>query len=105
MKLVNEYKKIRDDYYSWAISIAGDKKELENIKNVSYHLHETFPNKIMVSSNSSNNFSRETSGWGEFLVKADVKLKNGEVKHGDLWINLGFRNTKSYKKKYKGEIK
>jgi transcription initiation factor IIF auxiliary subunit len=105
MKLVNTYKKIRDDYFSWVISIAGEKKELENIKNVTYYLHKTFPNQMMVSSNSSNNFSRETAGWGEFLIKADVKLKNGDVKHGKLWLDLGFRHTKDRKEKFKGEIK
>jgi transcription initiation factor IIF auxiliary subunit len=105
MKLKNKYKKIGDEYYSWEVLIIGKQRELDNIKNVKYNLHETFPNQMMVSSNASNNFSRKASGWGEFLIRADIEMKNGDVKHGELWLDLGFPHTKDRKKQFKGDIK
>ena len=105
MKLKNKYKKIGDEYYSWEVLLDGTQNELNNIKNVTYKLHESFPNQMMVSSNASNKFLRKTSGWGEFLIRADIEMKNGKTKHGELWLDLGFPNTKKHKKKYKGEIK
>ena len=104
MKVANTYKKLRDNWYSWTVSIQGTDEELRKIKYVTYLLHETFPNRRMVSTNAANNFARTNEGWGEFLLRAEVRMKNREIKHAELWLNLGFEHTKDRKKKYAGDF-
>lgn len=102
MKLVNSYKKIRQDWYSWVVSIEGTSEELDEIKYVTYFLHETFSNPRIVSKNKTNNFSRKLYGWGEFEIKAVATLNNGDTKISTIWLDLGFNNTKDEKEKFDG---
>lgn len=104
MKLVNTYKKLEGDWYSWKILIKGTDEELSQISHVTYQLHETFPNPRIVSTNAENNFEREAVGWGEFLVRAEVATKSGETKHAELWLNLGFEHTKDEKETFTGNV-
>lgn len=104
MKLVNTYKKLKGDWYSWEVSIKGTDEELGQINHVTYQLHETFPNARLVSTNAANNFERKTVGWGEFLVRAEIATKSGETKHAKLWLDLGFEHTKDRKEIYTGNV-
>ena len=105
MKVTNTYKKIRENWYNWTVSINGTLEELERIKRVTYILHKSFPNRRIVSTNASKNFSRTTSGWGEFLIKAEAVMRSGELKSAELWLDLGFDHTKEEKKEYTGDFK
>jgi len=102
LKLVNTYEKIRDDWYSWTVKIAGTRIELNQIKYVTYILHESFPNRRIVSSNSNNNYARTLEGWGEFLLQAEAQLKNGKKKFALLWVDLGSEFTLDEKNLYNG---
>ncbi len=104
MKVINTYKKIRDDYYSWTVSIEGPDAELNQIKYITYLLHETFPNRRRVSKDSENKFARKFTGWGEFLLRVEAVMKSGEIKHAELWLDLGFDQTEDRKKKYTGDF-
>ncbi len=105
MKVVNTYKKLRDNWYSWTVSIEGTPQELKEIKYVTYLLHESFPNRRIVSTSAANNFARTIQGWGEFLIRAEVTMKSGEVKHAELWLDIGFEHTRERKKNYTGDLK
>jgi transcription initiation factor IIF auxiliary subunit len=87
------------------VSIQGTDEELGQIKNVTYLLHESFPSRRIVSKSASNNFARTLNGWGEFLLRAEAVMKSGEVKHTDLWLDLGFEHTKERKLKDTGDFK
>lgn len=104
MRAVNTYKKIRDDWYSWTVYIQGTDEELNQIKYVTYLLHESFPNRRIVSKDLANNFARKISGWGEFLLRAEAMMKNGEKKHAELWLDLDFDHTKDRKQQYTGDF-
>jgi transcription initiation factor IIF auxiliary subunit len=105
MKVVNTYKKLGRDQYSWTVSIKGTDEELAQIKYVTYLLHETFSTPRIVGTRESRKFARTLTGWGEFLLKAEATMKNGDVKHAKLWLDLGFKHTKNEKKKYTGKFK
>lgn len=105
MRLVNTYEKLRDNWYSWTVSIQGTNQELNQIKYVTYLLHETFPNRRIVSTNAKDNFARTIQGWGEFLLRAEAVMKNGETKHAELWLDLGFDHTRDRKSTYTGVFK
>ena len=104
MKLVNTYKNLEGDWYSWTVSIEGTSEELSQVKHVTYQLHETFPNPRLVSTDAANNFARTATGWGEFLVRAEAVMKSGEKKHAKLWLDLGFEHTRNEKEIYTGEF-
>jgi transcription initiation factor IIF auxiliary subunit len=104
MRAVNKYTKIRDDWYSWTVYIQGTDEELNQIKYVTYLLHESFPNRRIVSKDLANNFARKTSGWGEFLLRAEAMMKSEETKHAELWLDLGFDHTKDRKQQYTGDF-
>ena len=104
MRAVNTYNKIRDDWYSWTVYIQGADEELSQIKYITYLLHESFPNRRLVSKDLANNFARKTSGWGEFLLRVEAMMKNGEKKHAELWLDLGFDHTQDKKQQYTGDF-
>jgi len=104
MKVVNSYKKLRDDWYSWTVSIEGTDQELDQVKYVTYFLHETFANSRMVGKRASSNFARTLEGWGEFLLRAEAVMESGEKKHAELWLDLGFEHTAESKQQYTGDF-
>jgi transcription initiation factor IIF auxiliary subunit len=105
MKLVNTYEKMREDWYSWTISLQGSDDELSQIRYVTYLLHESFANRRIVSKDALNNFARTLNGWGEFLLQAEVIMKSGEKKTAELWLDLGFDHTKHEKERHTGVFK
>lgn len=104
MKLSNTYQKLRENWFSWTLSIQGTDDELDEIKYVTYLLHETFPNRRLVSTDRQNNFAETVEGWGEFLLFADVVLKSGETKHAELWLDLGLAKTIEQKQRHTGSF-
>ncbi len=104
MKLENDYRKLRENWYSWTVKIEGSVSELNNIEQVTYILHETFPNNRLVSKDSTNQFAMTFQGWGEFLIKAEIILKDKTRNFAELWLNLGFPSTKDEKATFTGEI-
>ena len=105
MKVVNTYQQLRDNWYSWTVSVRGTDYELSQIKLVTYLLHESFSSRRMVGTDASNNFARTNQGWGEFLLRAEATMKSGEIKHAELWLDLGFKPAGDEKQKYNGEFK
>ncbi len=67
-------------YWKWSIWIEGTKQELGSIAKVVYHLHPTYKKPIVERTNSRTKFRLNSSGWGTFVVKADLHLKDGSVR-------------------------
>jgi transcription initiation factor IIF auxiliary subunit len=73
-----------DDWWDWSVWITGTPTEMENVQEVVWQLHPSFNPSSVRKSDRSNAFRLNTSGWGTFMVKADLKLRNGttqELKH------------------------
>lgn len=104
MKLTNKYELLHDGWFDWTVYIDGTDDELNKINQVTYILHKSFSERRIVSTNQSNNFARTNKGWGEFLLKAEVILKNGNKMEAELWLDLGADNTMAEKSKYNGEF-
>ncbi|MHA2029740.1 MAG: pYEATS domain-containing protein [Candidatus Hodarchaeales archaeon] len=104
MRLSNVYRQLRDNWYSWTISIQGTDKEIGKIDQVTYILHKSFPNNRLVSKDPTNQFAMTFQGWGEFLVKAEILMKDKTKNFGELWLNLGFPKTANKKRDFPGII-
>jgi transcription initiation factor IIF auxiliary subunit len=68
-----------DDRWKWAVWIEGTNTDLDEIKEVTYKLHPTFPNPLRTVSDRSTKFMLESSGWGTFTIHVKVLLKGGSV--------------------------
>jgi transcription initiation factor IIF auxiliary subunit len=68
-----------DDWWSWAVWIEGQEKDLATVDRVEYTLHPTFRDPVRVIKTRHNGFKLKTGGWGVFPIFARVCKKNGTV--------------------------
>lgn len=79
LRLKNDWKYIGDDRWDWDVYLASDDPtELDNVEDVKYVLHPTFPNPIRVVTNRQEGFRLKTNGWGTFSITAFVRFKDGD---------------------------
>lgn len=77
---------IKRNLFEWKIYIDAE-NVLPTIDSVVYTLHPTFRNPV-VTGNPLDRFSYQARGWGEFLVRARVKYKDGHVQQLTHWLEL-----------------
>jgi transcription initiation factor IIF auxiliary subunit len=85
-----DYSDHETDWFYWTIIIETDPEEfLQYIKSVRYHLHPTFPQKEITISDRHTNFKLESRGWGEFIIKLDIILKDNKKATVTHYLALG----------------
>lgn len=91
IKIVNDYRlSQRPGYYDWKVYLDNKKEVTNKIQSVTYTLHPTFRNPIReIANDPTGQFALKSNGWGEFEIKADIKLTNGKVLTKYHWLNLG----------------
>ena len=67
-----------NDYWRWWAWIDGDEPELDNIVEVTWLLHPSFSQSRRVTKERGTKFRLETSGWGTFLLRAELALRDGD---------------------------
>ena len=67
-----------NDYWRWWAWIDGEDPELDNIAEVTWILHPSFSQSQRKTNDRATKFRLETSGWGTFLLRAELALKDGE---------------------------
>ncbi|HEY0378673.1 MAG TPA: pYEATS domain-containing protein [Pyrinomonadaceae bacterium] len=70
-----------NEWWKWSVWVEGDTADLKRIKYVEYTLHPTFPEPVQRVENPSSKFRLDSSGWGEFTIRAQVVTKDGEKKN------------------------
>jgi transcription initiation factor IIF auxiliary subunit len=64
--------------WDWWAKIDGSLTQLNDIKQVTYHLHPTFkPKDRVIRGSLQNGFAFKSNGWGTFNLAATVDLKDG----------------------------
>ena len=76
-------------WFRWKVFVDGPPEELESIEQVKYTLHPTFPKPVQVRKAKGSKFALETSGWGEFTVRAAIRFKDGHSETLTHWLDLG----------------
>ena len=76
------------EWYQWKVFVSASDKELNNIENVTYFLHPTFPEPVIEVKDISSKFALEQIGWGEFQIKAKIKYKDGKEEEVSHWLKL-----------------
>ena len=67
------------DRWDWSVWLDGAPAELDEVKSVTYFLHPTFVNPERIVTDRANGFRLNSSGWGEFTIRADIHLRNGQM--------------------------
>lgn len=66
-------------WWRWSVWLEGPQEDLDQIEYVEYTLHPTFPKPVRRITNRRTNFCLSASGWSEFTIYIDIKLKNEEI--------------------------
>jgi prokaryotic YEATS domain/TIR domain len=66
-----------NDRWEWAVWLEGTPAELETVESVVWFLHSTFPNPVQERTNREEKFRLETTGWGEFEIRAEIRRRTG----------------------------
>lgn len=118
MRVLNTFNrnKNRKNQWEWTIYLKESSDhsiKTSDVQNVKYYLHKSFSNDIAFSQNKSNSFQIYGSGWGEFLIGAELETEEAariannfkQFYHALFWLNLDFGHTKEEKKGYQGIFK
>lgn len=77
-RIAQDFEYVGNDYWRWWAWIEAGGAELEKVKEVVWILHPSFKRTRVVAKHKSDNFRLNTAGWGTFLLRAEVVLKDGE---------------------------
>ena len=66
-----------NDYWKWRAWIEGKAGELQKVEKVKWFLHPSFTPSVIVSRERASGFRLEASGWGTFLLRAELRLVDG----------------------------
>ena len=67
---------------------ADDPSTLDQVSEVTYYLHPTFPNPIRVVHDRDTSFELRTIVWGEFNAAAKVRFKDDHQEKLERYLNL-----------------
>lgn len=77
-RIEQDFEYVGHDYWRWRAWIEATDDELEQISKVVWLLHPTFKKSRVTVDDPLTKFRLETAGWGTFLLRAEVRLKDGE---------------------------
>lgn len=69
--------KAAEGQWNWSVWIEGSNSDLDEVELVRYLLHASFPEPIQVRADRVSKFKLDETGWGEFTLKLEVKLRSG----------------------------
>jgi transcription initiation factor IIF auxiliary subunit len=75
-------------YYKWKVFVDEPDRVLDQIEQVEYTLHPTFPQPHQILKNRADKFALEKAGWGEFTLLINVKFRDGRTETVAYWLDL-----------------
>ena len=74
-------------WFKWKVFVDGTPDEISSIEEVEYTLRPTFPEPIQKCKNERDKFSYQSSGWGEFTIRAEIRFKDGHTETLTHWLD------------------
>jgi hypothetical protein len=78
-RIAQDFEYAGKNYWRWSAWIEADGAELDKVKEVAWILHPSFKQDRVIARQRSDNFRLKASGWGTFLLKAEVLLSGGDT--------------------------
>jgi pYEATS domain-containing protein involved in immunity/TIR domain-containing protein len=88
LRLQNDAKALDENRWEWSVWVEGAPQELDQVECVTYRLHPTFPQPIRRVEDRTSGFRLRATGWGEFTIAADARLKDGRNVRLEKWLEL-----------------
>ncbi|MBQ0931136.1 pYEATS domain-containing protein [Ideonella alba] len=79
LRIAQDARYVGNDYWNWRAWIEGSDEELGEVEQVVWILHPSFSQPRVTVKNRANGFRLETSGWGTFLLRAELSLQGGRT--------------------------
>jgi hypothetical protein len=76
-RIAQDFEYTGNEYWRWWAWIEAGEAELDNVQEVTWILHHTFKQSRVRVTDRSSKFALKTAGWGTFLLRAQVVLKDG----------------------------
>jgi transcription initiation factor IIF auxiliary subunit len=89
---------IEANRWKWSVWLGGTSTELDSVDSVTYYLHPTFVRRVRKITDRNTRFRLDSSGWGEFTLRARVTFKTGEVIRLTHRLTFGGEGQSSRKK-------
>lgn len=76
-RIEQDFEYVGNDYWNWWAWIGGQDADLDRIEKVVWLLHPSFAQSRCITNDRASSFRLDASGWGTFLLRAQVHLKDG----------------------------
>ncbi|MBQ0961729.1 TIR domain-containing protein [Ideonella sp. 4Y11] len=77
LRIAQDFQYVGNDYWKWRAWIEGD--ELGEVEQVVWILHPSFAKPRITVKTRDNGFRLDASGWGTFLLRAELSLQGGRT--------------------------
>jgi transcription initiation factor IIF auxiliary subunit len=94
-QIAQGYKYIGNDRWSWRVWIDASDSELDKIKQVTWYLHHTFREPVVIKKKKSRSekFILKRKGWGVFQIRAELSLNDGSSDSLTHWLELAYPSS------------
>lgn len=79
LRIAQDFAYLGNEYWNWRAWIDGSDDELAEVEQVVWILHPSFSQPRVTVRTRANGFRLETSGWGTFLLRAELSLQGGRT--------------------------
>lgn len=91
-RIIQDADYVGADYWSWSACIDATPDELDQVESVVWILHPTFEPSRVENRSRQTGFKLTTSGWGTFLLRAELHLRGGELRSLSHMLRLNYPN-------------
>lgn len=77
-RIEQDFEYVGNDYWKWWAWVAAEDADLDAIEKVVWLLHPSFARSSVTVTDRASNFQLNTAGWGTFMLRAELHLKNGD---------------------------
>jgi transcription initiation factor IIF auxiliary subunit len=90
LRIAQSYEYQGEAWWRWAIWLDGTEEELDDVRAVTYKLHESFPNPVRRVTDRASQFRLTSGGWGVFTIYALVERRQGPSQHLEHHLQLEY---------------
>ena len=65
--------------FAWCVFVDGSPAEIDDIRQVEYTLHPSFPDPVRVVDDARHCFALQSQGWGTFQIRTRITYRTGEI--------------------------
>lgn len=93
LRVGQDFRYLAKDRWKWSAWIDADPLDLDLIESVTWILHPSFPESVVTATERSTAFRLTAAGWGTFLLRARIALKDASSIHLSHPLRLEYPTT------------